>query len=70
MKFAVTFEESHQVTEDSWRTGIRTLIADENTTIGQIREWCRKESGAQHFKQWVMRNVSISEAQEVAKEGT
>ncbi len=42
MKFIASYEHTFQVTEDSWRVGLRTLMCDENTTIGEIKDWYSK----------------------------
>jgi hypothetical protein len=45
MRFVISYEKTYQVTEDSYRVGIRTLIVDENTTLGQINEWYKRDVG-------------------------
>lgn len=58
MDFVVSFEQTIQVAEDSWRVSLRTLIADENTTIGDIRQWWLREERRKDGK---MDDVKISQ---------
>jgi len=58
MDFVVSFEQTIQVAEDSWRVSLRTLIADENTTIGDIRQWWLREA---RIKDGKMDDVKISQ---------
>ena len=44
MKFIVSFEKTIQVAEDSWRVSLRTMLADENTTLRQIKEWYLRDN--------------------------
>ena len=45
MKFIITYEKSYQVSDDQWRCGLRSLLADENTTLGQIKRWYNSDVG-------------------------
>ena len=43
------------ISPDDWETVTRSLEADENTTVGQIRDWVLKTEGVgegrkEHFK--------------------
>jgi hypothetical protein len=65
MRFIASFEKTVQLTEDHWGVTLQTLLCDENTTIGRIREWQRDNlriSAADSFK---MNDMKISEPEEV-----
>jgi len=46
MKYVISYEKTIQVSEDSWRVILKTFIANENTTIGQIRDWYEKDKNS------------------------
>jgi hypothetical protein len=55
MKYIAQYKSSHQISPDDWDTVTPTLEVDENTTIGQIREWAIRterisQSRLQHWK--------------------
>jgi len=58
--YVVSFEQTIQVTEDSWRVSLRTLIADENTTIRQIREWWANETNIRGTE-YKMNDIKITD---------
>jgi len=43
MKYVISFQQTVQVTEDHWTRRKRTLLVDEDTTIGQIQGWYKRE---------------------------
>jgi len=64
MKFIASFEKTVQVAEDSWRVSLQTLLCDENTTIGQIREWQRGNLRVRTIEGYKMDDVKLSEPDE------
>ncbi len=64
MKFIASFEKTIQVAEDSWRVSLQTLLCDENTNIGQIREWQRGNLRVRTVDSYKMGDVKISEPDE------
>lgn len=64
MKFVVSFGKTEQMTEDTWAVHLQTLIADENTTLGQIREWYKKRNFpfTEPKEDWRMDEVKVCES--------
>ena len=64
MKYIITFTQTVQVTEDHWARRKRTMLADDNTTLGQIRAWQAKEEGLK--EDHIYEPLTITEACEEA----
>ena len=65
MKFIVSFEKTIQVAEDSWRVSLRTMLADENTTLGQIKEWYLRDNRISKCLGIKMEGISVNEPEGV-----
>jgi len=62
VKFIISFEKTIQVAEDSFRVSLRTMIANDNTTIGQIKEWYSRDMNKYNSLQACkMDDIKISE---------
>lgn len=42
MKYIAQIEQTVQISPDDWKLFRPVLEVDENTTIGQIRDWCHR----------------------------
>jgi uncharacterized protein (DUF952 family) len=63
MKYVITFTQTWQVTEDHWTRRKKTLLADDSTTLGQIRAWQAKEENLK--EDHIYEPLTITEACEV-----
>jgi hypothetical protein len=60
MKFIASYRTSQQISPEDWETVTKALEIDENTTIGQIRDWYYKServTGAR--REYVKINIQL-----------
>lgn len=42
MRYIAQFQTANQISPDDWAGSTPTLLVEDHTTIGEIREWYRK----------------------------
>ena len=55
-EYAITIKDSQQISPDDFRTFYRTVKADDNTTLGEIRKWYKM-----YFPKHKLTGIQITE---------
>lgn len=65
MKIVASFEKTVQTSEDSWGVRLQTLLCDESTTVGQIRDWQRENLHVRTIEGYKMDDIKLTEAETI-----